>query len=59
LISVAIVPVVKTPKPPPEIETPELFVTASPPPGSTPVPVALAALMMPLLVTVPAAWYLI
>ena len=55
LLTVARVPVVKTPNPPPEIDPPELFVMLPPPPRSTPAPVALAALMLPLLVTVPDA----
>ena len=54
LLSVAGTPLVKTPNPPPEIEPPELFVMLPPPARSTPAPLALAALMMPLLVTVPA-----
>ena len=55
LLSVAATPLVNTPNPPPEIEPPELFVMVPPPAKSTPAPLALAALMLPLLVTVPAA----
>ena len=55
LLSVPRAPLVKTPNAPPEIDPPELFVMLPPPARSTPAPLALAALMLPLLVTVPDA----
>ena len=54
LLSVPATPLVKTPNAPPEIEPPELFVMLPPPAKSTPAPLAPTALMLPLLVSVPA-----